>query len=96
MREDHLRRIYSEHWNSWNPRPSNEPARVLEELRDRRWQLRMPQTDLAILAEVSPRFIHDLERGKSTVQLSKVLAVATVLRLELTWQQPRGRIMEFQ
>ncbi|HRQ10769.1 MAG TPA: helix-turn-helix transcriptional regulator [Trueperaceae bacterium] len=56
------------------------------EFRARRKALRLTQQDLADLAGVSPRFIHDLESGKPTVQLDRLLAVATALGLELHWQ----------
>lgn len=41
---------------------------------------------LADLAGASSRFIHNLENGKPTVQLNRVLAVANTLGLELHWR----------
>lgn len=58
-------------------------------LHARRKELRLTQQDLAELAGVSVRFIHDLENGKSTVQLDRVLAVARALGLELAWRVRR-------
>lgn len=43
----------------------------------------LTQEELALLAGVSVRFVGDLERGKSTVRLSGVLAVCYVLGLTL-------------
>ncbi len=55
-------------------------------LRARRKELRLSQQDLAELAGVSVRFIHDLEAGKPSVQLDRLLAVARTLGLELQWR----------
>lgn len=54
-------------------------------LRGRRRELGLTQRELADLAGVSTRFIHDLENAKATVQLDRVLAVATTLGLSLEW-----------
>ena len=64
-------------------------ARLNAALRARRKELRLSQQDLAELAGVSVRFIHDLENGKSTVQLDRVLTVAGALGLELAWHVRR-------
>lgn len=49
----------------------------------RREQLGLRQEELADLADCSARFVHDLEGGKTTVQLDKVLAVLDALGLGL-------------
>jgi y4mF family transcriptional regulator len=49
----------------------------------RRETLGLRQEELADLAGCSPRFVHDLEAGKPTVQLDKVLSVLDVLGLGL-------------
>jgi HTH-type transcriptional regulator / antitoxin HipB len=49
----------------------------------RREVLGLRQEELADLAGCSPRFVHDLEAGKPTVQLDKVLSVLDVLGLGL-------------
>lgn len=68
-------------------RVTTEPDPLLHEaLRLRRKELRLSQQDLADLAEVSVRFIHDMENGKPTVQLDRVMAVAGTLGLVLTWR----------
>lgn len=63
--------------------------RLAAGFKSRRKQLGLTQFDLAELAGVSPRFIHDLENGKPTVQLTKLMAVATTLGYELTLQKRR-------
>ena len=44
----------------------------------------LTQLDVAGLAGLSNRFVIDLERGKETLQLQKVLDVLALLGLELT------------
>lgn len=51
--------------------------------RQRRRQLHLTQQDLADLAGVSVRSVHEIERGKPTVRLDVLTAVATALGLEL-------------
>lgn len=49
----------------------------------RREALGLRQEELADLAGCSPRFVHDLETGKDTVQLAKLLTVLDALGLHL-------------
>jgi y4mF family transcriptional regulator len=51
------------------------------------------QQDLADLANVSCRFLSDLENGKATVELNKVLQVLHTLGLDLqvVGKTPRGK-----
>ena len=58
-------------------------GRLASTVRARRKALRLTQTELAELAGTSARFVHTLEHGKGTVRLDKVLAVLSVLGLEL-------------
>lgn len=51
----------------------------------------MTQADILGLANTGNRFIVELENGKPTVRLDKVLAVLDVLGLELRVQQKGGR-----
>jgi y4mF family transcriptional regulator len=44
----------------------------------------LTQLDVAGLAGLSNRFVIDLERGKETLQIQKVLDVLALLGLELT------------
>lgn len=53
-------------------------------LRRRRKALGLRQQELADLAEVSVRFVHDVEHGKPTVQLAQLLRVLDALGLRLT------------
>lgn len=71
-------------------------TRLFKALRARRKELGLTQQELADLAGVSTRFIHDLENAKATVQFDRLLAVVTTLGLELEWRvrQPgRARSM---
>lgn len=51
------------------------------------------QRDLADLANVSSRFLSDLENGKATVELHKLLQVLHTLGLDLqlVTKTPRGK-----
>ncbi|AGT05224.1 putative transcriptional regulator, HTH_3-family [Corynebacterium glutamicum MB001] len=49
-----------------------------------RKELGLRQGELADLAGVSERFIRDVEKGKTTVRLDKVIDVLRVLGLELS------------
>lgn len=53
-------------------------------VRKRRKSLGMTQGELADLSGVSPRFLYDLERGKASVALDRVIAVLTTLGLRIT------------
>jgi y4mF family transcriptional regulator len=53
------------------------------EVRSRRRALHLTQATLAQLAGCGPDFVYDLERGKPTVRLDKLIEVLAVLGLEL-------------
>jgi y4mF family transcriptional regulator len=55
-------------------------------LQKQRKQQGLTQVELAALCGVGVRFISDLENGKPTVELAKVLQVIQLLGLELTIQ----------
>jgi len=57
--------------------------RLGEALRRRRRSLALSQLQLCDLAGVGPAFLYDLEKGKPTVRLDKLLAVLEVLGLGL-------------
>ena len=60
-------------------------------VRKRRKQLRLTQKQLAELSNCGPDFLYDLERGKSTLQLGKLVAVLEALGMKLEVQvQPQG------
>jgi HTH-type transcriptional regulator/antitoxin HipB len=52
-------------------------------VRARRKALKLRQAELAALAGVGLAFLYELEHGKPTVRIDKVLAVLSVLGLEL-------------
>lgn len=53
-------------------------------IRKTRKEQGLTQLDVAGLAGLSNRFVIDLERGKETLQIQKVLDVLALLGLELT------------
>ncbi len=59
-------------------------------VKKRRKELRMKQSDLALVSGTGTRFISDLENGKSTCELGKALGVAANLGMELVFD-PRTR-----
>lgn len=52
-------------------------------IRDTRKQKKMTQADLAAITGTSIKFISDVERGKETAQIDKVLTLARALGLYL-------------
>lgn len=52
-------------------------------MRERREQLRLTQRDLAELAEVSERSVHEIEHDKATIRLHVVNKVLRAVGLEL-------------
>lgn len=60
-------------------------------LRARRKQQALTQLDIAGLGNTGNRFIVELENGKPTVQLQKVLDLVDLLGLELVLRPKRGR-----
>lgn len=58
-------------------------TQIPETIRQRRQALGLTQPELADLAEVSERLIRDLERGRLTVRIDKLLALLEVLGLEI-------------
>ena len=53
-------------------------------VRSSRKKQRLTQVELASLAQVGPRFIGELEKGKETLAFAKVLQVFNALGIELT------------
>lgn len=58
-------------------------------IRAKRRAIGMRQEELASLAGVGPRFLHEIEHGKPTAEIGKVLQVLRRLGLELSIA-PRG------
>jgi len=59
-------------------------------VRARRRQLKVTQKDLAMTCGTGLRFIIDLEKGKPTCQIGKVLKVFQALGLEIQIRNPAG------
>lgn len=64
-----------------------------EVIRRRRRKLGLRQQELADLAEVSVRFVHDVEHGKATVQLAQLLQVLDALGLRVAIAPGRGPLI---
>lgn len=62
-------------------------------VRRRRKALGMNQTDLSLLAGCGRLFVSELERGKQTLRLDKLLSVLEVLGLNLTLTPGRGPLI---
>ena len=60
------------------------PQALGTQVRNARKQAGLRQDDLAGVAGVGTRFVIELEAGKTTLQLGKVLAVVAALGLTLT------------
>ncbi len=60
-------------------------------VRAQRRRLALKQLDIAGLGNTGNRFIVDLENGKPTLQLQKVLDIMDLLGLELVVRSKRGR-----
>lgn len=59
-------------------------------IRARRKALRVDQADLAGFAGAGVRFLSELERGKATARIGKVLAVLDALGLEIAVRPKRS------
>jgi HTH-type transcriptional regulator/antitoxin HipB len=59
------------------------PTEIAKSIRQRRIDLGLTQLELADLAEVSERLIRDLEKGRLSVRIDKLLALLKVLGLEI-------------
>lgn len=62
---------------------------VAAEVRRKRKVLRLTQKQLADLAQCGPDFLYDLERGKPTIRLDKLMPVLDVLGLEFKLEPKR-------
>lgn len=59
-------------------------------IRARRKALRVDQAELAGFAGSGVRFLSELERGKATARIGKILAVLDALGLEIAIRPKRG------
>ena len=57
-------------------------------VKETRKEQQLTQADLAVSAQVGVRFIVDLENGKETAQIGKVLKVCQMLGLKLDIEKP--------
>ncbi len=80
-----------------NPNNAEATIRSSQELgaviREQRKRLALKQLDIAGLGNTGNRFIVDLENGKPTVQLQKVLDVMDLLGLEVVVRPKAARMM---
>lgn len=66
------------------------PEEIGRLVRDTRKTLKVTQQDLALTSGTGLRFIIDLEKGKPTCQIGKVLTVLQTLGLRLEISPPAG------
>lgn len=59
------------------------PEDLGRQVRERRTDLRLTQTELADVARVTLRFVSELENGKETAQLAGILRVLAALGIDL-------------
>ena len=59
------------------------PEQLGETVRERRKQLKVTQKELAMTCGTGLRFIVDIERGKPTCQIGKILKILQALGLDL-------------
>jgi HTH-type transcriptional regulator/antitoxin HipB len=69
--------------------PSRACVRLGRAIRSRRKSLQLTQIELGRLAGCRLAFLYELESGKSTIRLDKLLAVLSVLGLELSLAEGR-------
>jgi len=70
-----------------------EPKDIGRHVNEKRKNDKLTQADLASLCGVGTRLISELENGKSTIQVGKILQVLECLGLEMKIV-PRGRVEE--
>ncbi|AKQ42831.1 XRE family transcriptional regulator [Aurantiacibacter atlanticus] len=68
-------------------------AAIGQIIREERKELGLRQDALAAASGVGLRFLVELERGKPTVQMGKVLDVISALGCELQIKRPDGIVM---
>ena len=65
-------------------------AKIGEVIKKVRKEQKVTQVQLAQLSNVSYRFVLDLEAGKETIQLGKVVAVMETLGMRINLDPPPG------
>ena len=85
------------HLKSENPR-SHDPHAWMQDLaadvRRNRKLAGLTQVDLAQLAGVGKTVVHDLEKGKPTLQVATVLKILAVLNIDLGWRSPTEEVAD--
>ena len=66
------------------------PEQIGKRVRETRKTMGVTQKDLALTSGTGLRFVIDLEKGKPTCQIGKVLTVLQTLGIELTLRPPGG------
>jgi y4mF family transcriptional regulator len=70
------------------------PEQIGKLIRETRKSLNLTQRDLALTSGTGLRFIIDLEKGKPTCQIAKVLIVLHTLGIRLTFTLPLAASQE--
>lgn len=70
--------------------PNDTTIELGKQILERRKRLGLTLQEVADLAEVAVTFVHQLEHGKPTVRLSKVIDVLTVLGLRIELKDRLG------
>lgn len=73
-----------------SPAASLQSVALGQAIRARRKSLKLTQIDLSRLAGCGPDFVYDVEVGKPSLRLDKLLDVLAVLGLELIVAQGKG------
>jgi len=66
------------------------PTQIGQLIRDTRKKLGVTQKDLALTSGTGLRFIIELEKGKETCEIGKVLGVLNTLGISVTFTPPVG------
>lgn len=69
-------------------RTLNTPKTIGETVRKTRKLLKVTQKDLALTSGTGLRFIIDLEKGKPTAQIGKIITVLNTLGIQLELRHP--------
>lgn len=62
-------------------------------IRERRKLLKMTQRDLADLSDCAERLVHEVENGKETLRMDRLLAILRVLGLQLILVDGKGGLV---
>ncbi len=73
---------------------ASDPASLGCIVRDTRRALGLTQPDLALSAGVGVRFLVDIEKGKPTAQIGKVMRVLTALGIEIELSVPDVKVTD--